>query len=50
MKSGGIHSVHNETDTVSLSIHTYGKHVNHTARSQFDLETKEKKDFIVSVD
>lgn len=50
MKSGGIHSVHNETGTVSLSIHTYGKHVNHTERSQFDLETHEKKDFVVSVD
>ena len=50
MKTGGIHSVHNETDTVSLSIHTYGKHVNHTARSQFDLATKAKKDFIVAVD
>jgi hypothetical protein len=42
--------VHNETGSISLSLHTYGKHVNHTDRSQFDLETKEKKDFIVSVD
>jgi predicted metal-dependent enzyme (double-stranded beta helix superfamily) len=50
MKIGGIHSVHNETGSISLSLHTYGKHVNHTGRSQFDLETKEKKDFIVSID
>jgi len=49
MKTGGIHSVHNETGSVSLSLHTYGKHVNHTDRSQFDLKTKEKKDFVVSV-
>jgi len=50
MKTGGIHSVHNETDSLSISLHTYGKHVNYTGRSQFDLETKKKKDFIVSVD
>lgn len=47
MKSGGIHSVQNETDAVTLSLHTYGKHVNHNNRSQFDLETNEKKDFVV---
>jgi len=50
MKTGGIHSVQNDTDSLTLSLHTYGKHVNHTDRSQFDLETKEKKDFVVSVD
>lgn len=47
MKSGGIHSVHNETDAVTLSLHTYGKHVNYTVRSQYNLETNEKKDMIV---
>jgi len=50
MKTGGIHSVQNETDAVTLSLHTYGKHVNHTDRSQFDLETNEKKDFKVRVE
>jgi predicted metal-dependent enzyme (double-stranded beta helix superfamily) len=50
MKTGGIHAVHNETDSLTLSLHTYGKHVNHTRRSQFDLETNEKKDFVVRVD
>jgi predicted metal-dependent enzyme (double-stranded beta helix superfamily) len=50
MKTGGIHSVHNDTENISLSLHSYGRHVNHTDRSQFDLETQEKKDFIVSVD
>jgi predicted metal-dependent enzyme (double-stranded beta helix superfamily) len=49
MKTGGIHEVRNETDAVTLSLHTYGKHVNHTIRSQFDLETKVKKDFKVDV-
>jgi len=50
MKTGGIHAVRNETDKVSLSLHTYGKHVNYTNRSQFDVETGEKKDFIVRVE
>lgn len=50
MKTGGIHSVRNETDKVTLSLHTYGRHVNHTVRSQYDLETGEKKDFKVQVD
>jgi predicted metal-dependent enzyme (double-stranded beta helix superfamily) len=50
MKSGGIHSVHNDTDSVTLSLHTYGKHVNYTVRSQYDLETKLKMDLIVSLE
>ena len=49
MKTGGIHSVHNESERVTLSLHTYGKHFNYTDRSQFNLETNEKKDFIVLV-
>jgi predicted metal-dependent enzyme (double-stranded beta helix superfamily) len=50
MKSGGIHSVRNDTGAVTLSLHTYGKHPNFTVRSQFDLETGEKKDFKIQVD
>ncbi len=50
MKSGGIHSVHNDGEAVTLSLHTYGKHPNFTVRSQFDLETGEKKDFKVQVE
>jgi predicted metal-dependent enzyme (double-stranded beta helix superfamily) len=50
MKTGGIHAVRNETDRVSLSLHTYGRHVNYTKRSQFDLEKKQQTDFVVQVD
>ena len=50
MKTGGIHAVRNETDRVTLSLHTYGKHVNYTQRAQFDPETREKKDFVVRVE
>ena len=49
MKTGGIHEVRNDGDEVALSIHTYGYHINHTGRSQFNLETNQVNDFIVSV-
>ena len=47
MPQGMIHSVWNETDAVTLSLHIYGKHINHTGRSQFDLEKKTETPFIV---
>jgi predicted metal-dependent enzyme (double-stranded beta helix superfamily) len=31
-----IHSVENRTDAVTVSLHVYGRHLNHVARSQFD--------------
>jgi predicted metal-dependent enzyme (double-stranded beta helix superfamily) len=40
MPAGTIHSVANDTDAVTVSLHTYGMHVNHTDRSQFDPEAK----------
>ena len=49
MRTGGIHMVTNETETITLSVHTYGRHINHTARSQFNLDTGEKKLFMVRV-
>ena len=50
IKTGGIHKVTNETDRVTLSLHTYGMHINHTNRSQFNLDTNERKEFIVRVE
>lgn len=44
---GAIHSVANKTDRVTLSLHVYGKHLNHTGRSQFDPEKKTETPFIV---
>jgi predicted metal-dependent enzyme (double-stranded beta helix superfamily) len=35
MPTGVIHSVQNESDKTTLSFHVYGKHLNHTGRSQF---------------
>ncbi len=35
-----IHSVRNDSDEISVSLHIYGKHVNFTNRSRFDPEQK----------
>lgn len=45
MPAGAIHSVHNESERVTLSLHVYGKHVNHTERSQFDPERRTETTF-----
>jgi len=50
IRTGGIHKVSNETDGLTLSLHTYGRHVNYTNRSQFDLASNERKAFKVSVE
>ena len=50
IRTGGIHKVSNETDAMTLSLHTYGRHVNFTDRSQFDLENNERKRFQVNVE
>jgi predicted metal-dependent enzyme (double-stranded beta helix superfamily) len=42
-----IHSVTNDTDAVTVSLHVYGKHVNYTTRWQFDPETRIAKEFKV---
>ncbi|MCL4798523.1 MAG: cysteine dioxygenase family protein [Burkholderiales bacterium] len=36
LRAGAIHAVVNESDAMTLSIHVYGRHVNHAVRSQFD--------------
>jgi len=50
IKTGGIHKVTNETERMTLSLHTYGRHINHTNRSQFDLDTNARTAFIVRVE
>jgi predicted metal-dependent enzyme (double-stranded beta helix superfamily) len=45
-----IHSVVNESARVTVSLHVYGRHVNHTTRSQFDPERGTEKAFILRVD
>jgi predicted metal-dependent enzyme (double-stranded beta helix superfamily) len=40
MLPDAIHSVANETGQVTLSLHAYGRHPNHTERSQYDPEAR----------
>jgi predicted metal-dependent enzyme (double-stranded beta helix superfamily) len=44
-----IHTVWNNTDRKTLSVHIYGRHVNHTDRSQFDPEAGTEERFTVTV-
>jgi predicted metal-dependent enzyme (double-stranded beta helix superfamily) len=45
-----IHSVINETDRVSVSLHVYGRHVNHTHRFRFDPDQWTESPFLLKVD
>jgi len=49
IKTGGIHAVRNDSAEVTLSLHTYGRHINHTKRSQFDLASQTAKEFKVDI-
>lgn len=44
-----IHSVLNESDRVTLSLHVYGKNLNYAERSQFDPERGTEKAYKVKV-
>ena len=47
MKTGDIHSVENRTEETTLSFHVYGRHLNFTGRSQFDVENNLEIPFII---
>jgi predicted metal-dependent enzyme (double-stranded beta helix superfamily) len=49
IKKGGIHAVHNDNNKVSLSLHTYGMHINNTVRSKFDMEAHTAEEFKLKV-
>jgi predicted metal-dependent enzyme (double-stranded beta helix superfamily) len=51
MPSGAIHSVWNDSDRVAVSLHIYGRHVNHTQRSRFDPASRSATPYrLVTVD
>ena len=50
MATGTIHSVWNGTDKVTLSLHIYGKNINFTGRSQFDLEKRTEAPFLLKLE
>lgn len=43
------HSVWNVGKSVSISLHTYGRHINYTGRSEFDLEHKREKPYVLKI-
>jgi predicted metal-dependent enzyme (double-stranded beta helix superfamily) len=45
-----IHSVWNTGDKLSLSLHTYGRHINFTGRSEFDPAANLERPFVVTVE
>ncbi len=44
-----IHSVWNVGKDISMSLHTYGRHINYTGRSEFDAERKLEKPYVIKV-
>jgi len=49
MPAGVIHSVWNDTGGVTVSLHVYGRHINHTERSQYDPASRSEKPYKVKV-
>ncbi len=45
-----IHSVRNNGDQIAVSLHTYGRHLNHTGRSTFDVEAKTETPLILKIE
>ena len=49
LKGDAIHSVLNDGDRTTLSLHVYGMHLNHTGRSIFDPDANTEEKLIVKV-
>jgi hypothetical protein len=50
MPTGGLHSIWNETEATTVSLHIYGKHLNYTGRSQFDPDKRTETPFVVKIE
>ena len=50
MRVGQIHGIWNDSDSISVSLHIYGKNIQHTGRSRFDLEKHTQTPFVLKVD
>ena len=44
-----IHAVRNDSDTLSVSLHVYGRNINFTGRSKFDPERQVEEPFVVTI-
>jgi len=49
MRTGQIHSIWNESSSTSLSLHIYGRNIQFTGRSQFDVQGKSETPFVLKV-
>ena len=49
MPTGTIHQVWNQTAAVTVSLHIYGMHINHTGRSQFDTANNTAQPYVARV-
>ena len=49
MPTGMIHQVWNQTSAVTISLHIYGMHINHTGRSQFDANDDTVHPFVARI-
>jgi len=47
LASDAIHSMQNTGQSTGLSFHVYGRHLNHTGRSQFDPVSNTERPFLV---
>ena len=45
-----IHTVWNKSDAVSMSLHTYGKHINFPRRTEFNIEAKTEKEYVLAIE
>jgi predicted metal-dependent enzyme (double-stranded beta helix superfamily) len=49
LPANSIHSVVNDTDEVTVSLHAYGRHVNYNVRSQFDPDAHTESPYQVRI-
>jgi predicted metal-dependent enzyme (double-stranded beta helix superfamily) len=50
MRTGRIHGIWNDSDRVSVSLHIYGKNIQHTGRSKFDLDKRTETPFVLKLE
>lgn len=49
MRAGVIHAVRNRTEATSVSLHIYGENIQHTGRSQFDVEKRAETPYVLKL-
>ena len=44
-----MHHVRNVGKDISMSLHTYGRHINYTGRSEYEIENKREKPYAIKI-